>query len=232
MHDEIDALLAEAWGVPLGELRAPGVVVTSGPEHRVLALRLPRTCIVRVPAARLVDARAACAGRSVDEVYDGAFLRTIVEGAGEVFGPSRHAYVDAHRFTGVTDDRVVQIEPGDPLLHELRDAVGPDDWAEGGFHEDHGAAPPLYVLVDSGVVVAAGNLTELRRGEPGDVGLVTHPAHRARGFATAVAATMTAAWLPRVGLVRYRALVTNTASLAIATRLGFEPYGENLAVRF
>jgi hypothetical protein len=37
--------------------------------------------------------------------------------------------------------------------------------------------------------------------------------------------------LPEVGVVRYRALVTNVASLAVARRLGCESYGQNYRAR-
>jgi hypothetical protein len=37
--------------------------------------------------------------------------------------------------------------------------------------------------------------------------------------------------LPTAGLIRYRALVTNSPSLAIARSLGFTGYGQNLVAR-
>jgi hypothetical protein len=42
---------------------------------------------------------------------------------------------------------------------------------------------------------------------------------------------MTQGALQTTDVVRYRALTTNAASLAVAHREGFVPYGENLAVR-
>jgi hypothetical protein len=37
--------------------------------------------------------------------------------------------------------------------------------------------------------------------------------------------------LPEVGVLRYSAALTNTASLAVADALGFVPRGEQMAVR-
>jgi hypothetical protein len=37
--------------------------------------------------------------------------------------------------------------------------------------------------------------------------------------------------LPTAGVIRYRALLVNGPSLAVADRLGFVPRGENLIVR-
>lgn len=64
-----------------------------------------------------------------------------------------------------------------------------------------------------------------------DVGLVTHPDHRGRGHGLRLALDMTTAALDHTDVVRYRALATNHASLAVAARAGFEPYGENVALR-
>ena len=54
---------------------------------------------------------------------------------------------------------------------------------------------------------------------------------RGRGLAVRPVATMVAAALPAVEVVRYRALASNVASLAVARRLGFEPYGQNFRAR-
>lgn len=79
-------------------------------------------------------------------------------------------------------------------------------------------------------IIAAGNMTEWR-GVPADVGILTDPLLRGRGLAGRLVATMVADALPSVGVVRYRALVSNAASLTVARRLGFEPCGQNFRAR-
>jgi RimJ/RimL family protein N-acetyltransferase len=69
------------------------------------------------------------------------------------------------------------------------------------------------------------------RFRPADVGVLTRPDARGRGLAARLASTMVADALPVAGVVRYRALVTNRRSLAVASRLGFEPYGQNFRAR-
>lgn len=83
---------------------------------------------------------------------------------------------------------------------------------------------------DDDRVVAAGNMTEWR-GLPTDVGVLTEPDHRGHGFAGRLVGTMVSSALPAAIVVRYRALTTNTASLAVARRLGFEAHGQNYRVR-
>ena len=108
----------------------------------------------------------------------------------------------------------------------LREACGEAEWAEGGFADPDGV---LYGIEEDGLVTA-GNLT-LFRGYPADVGLLTHPAARGRGLARQIAVQMIGDALPAAGIIRYRALATNSPSLAIARSLGFAGYGQNLIAR-
>ena len=145
-----------------------------------------------------------------------------------VFGPSWHGFVDAAHFrpvAGATGDRV---ELDDPGLEALRRACYQDEWSEAGFAQLEGLA---YGLRQGDLMVAAGNMTAYR-GVPADVGVVTHPAFRGRGLARRLVSQMTAEQLPTARVVRYRALQTSVASLAVAGSLGFVGRGENLAVRF
>jgi hypothetical protein len=59
----------------------------------------------------------------------------------------------------------------------------------------------------------------------------TRPAARGRGLATRIAVQMISDALPAAGIIRYRALVTNSPSLAIARSLGFVGCGQNLIAR-
>ena len=88
----------------------------------------------------------------------------------------------------------------------------------------------FWTLTSGEEVLAAGNMTEWR-GLPADVGVLTKPSYRGRGFASRLAATMVAAALPAVEVVRYRALASNVASLTVARQLGFELYGQNFRAR-
>lgn len=148
-------------------------------------------------------------------------------GAVQVLGPSWHGLTDAAHFRPAGPGAGRRLDRGDPLLAGLREACGEADWAEGGFAGPDGV---IYGIEEDGHLAAAGNLTPFR-GYPADVGLLTRPAARGRGLARQLATRMIGDALPAAGIVRYRALVTNSASLAIARSLGFAGYGQNLVVR-
>jgi GNAT superfamily N-acetyltransferase len=139
----------------------------------------------------------------------------------KVLGPSVHAYLDSvpdHRVDGIR-----QAAYGE--LGRLREACGEAQWEESGFAEK----PERCFVGDlDGQIVAASNLTPWR-GAPADVGVLVDPAFAGRGLGTDVAAAADA--VRTAGTARYRALETNTASLRIATRLGFTAYGRNLALK-
>ena len=63
------------------------------------------------------------------------------------------------------------------------------------------------------------------------ISVVTHPAHRGRGLGAAAVSRIAAEALERGLLAQYRTLEANASSLAIADRLGFQPYARSLAVR-
>jgi len=69
------------------------------------------------------------------------------------------------------------------------------------------------------------------RGLLADVGLITHPDHRGKGLAKAVASRMIMDALPKAQLIRYRSRTGNAAPRAVALSLGFVGRGENIAVR-
>ncbi len=145
----------------------------------------------------------------------------------QVFGPSWHGFTDAAHFVPVVRGAGRRLDRGDPLLAGLRQACGETEWAEGGFADPDGV---IYRVQEYGYLAAAGNLTPFR-GSAADVGLLTRPAARGRGLAKQVAGQMVAGALPAAGIIRYRALVTNSPPLAIARSLGFVGYGQNRIAR-
>ena len=163
------------------------------------------------------------AARAPDELIDPAFWRSFAPTRGfVVLGPSVHAFTDE---PVVAPADVDQVDPS--TLSGLRDAVDEAEWSESGFAED---VPVAFALRSGGEIAAASNLTPFR-GEPTDVGVLTHPAHRGRGHGTTVARAATAYAVHHFGLARYRALATNQPSRAIAAALGYEDRFDQLAIR-
>jgi RimJ/RimL family protein N-acetyltransferase len=139
-----------------------------------------------------------------------------------VRGPSVHAYLDVDPGPSerVTSSSVAE-------LSELETAVAEADWEESGFADN----PPLaFVLSEHGRQVAAANLNVLD-GIPRDIGVLVAPHARGRGLATEVGRHAASYAIRDNGLARWAARIGNDPSTRTASRLGFEPYVTQLAVR-
>jgi GNAT superfamily N-acetyltransferase len=237
LEEAVDAAWAEALGCETELLHEPGAHLVAGGEAlkgraAVLAAQVGVGTLVYCPDALRDRARRILAETEPRTAFSAvvcARIAGVVES--EVLGPSWHGFVDRARFVSGTAREGGRVERDDPLFNALRIACGDDAWAEGGFFHDPMAFDGvLYGIEEDGRLVAAGNMTPYR-GLPADVGLVTHPDARGRGLAKRLAAKMVSDALPHVEVVRYRALLTNAASLGVARSLGFDERGRNYIVR-
>ena len=106
-------------------------------------------------------------------------------------------------------------------------AHDPMAWEHSGIDP---ARPPVFGCFAGDRLAAAGMLERW-----GDrllhVGIVTHPGYRGRGYGNALVSAMTAYGLATGGVMRYRTLPANLASVGIARALGFQRFPHTLALR-
>jgi len=226
----VDAWWAGVFDCPVGELWRPGTSVhahAAAGLHGypgIYVLGYAGRCRVSAPGPEVPAVRAAVADRSADELLRPSTWRSMLSGrVAAVHGPSVHHYLDSVAGLGAADD-VAEVAAAE--LNSLQSECTEAEWREGGFGGPDGR---FFALREGRQIVAAGTLTDWR-GAPSDVGLITHPAHRGRGHAHAVAAAATRAAIESAGVARYRALVANTPSRRIAADLGFVEHGRNLWV--
>jgi len=234
---QLEAAAAATWAEALGcdarLLGGPGAHLVPGGArlqdlNGVYMADMGAAVLVYCPGRLRPRAATVLASTPHDDLFTAGTCATIA-GVDEVqvLGPSWHGFTDAAHFTPAGPGAGRRLGRGSPLLAGLREACGEAEWAEGGFADPDGV---IYGIEEDGRLAAAGNLTPFR-GYPADVGLLTHPAARGRGLAKQLAVQMIGDALPAAGIIRYRALVTNSPSLAIARSLGFAGYGQNLIAR-
>ena len=217
------AAWAEALGCDLRLLGEPGAhMVPGGARLRgrnvVYMAEVRAVVVVYCPGRLRPRAAAVLASTPPGHLFTaGACAGIAGVDEAQILGPSWHGFTDAGHFTSAVPGAGRRLDRGDPLLAGLREACGEAEWAEGGFADPDGV---MYGIEQDGRLAAAGNLTRFR-GYPADVGLLTHPAARGRGLARQIAVQMIGDALPAAGILRYRALATNSPSLAIARSLGF-----------
>jgi RimJ/RimL family protein N-acetyltransferase len=231
----VDEYWASVFGSTPGKVWRPGVVVTahtaalSGYEGLFL-FRRGGACRASVPPPLVDMLSQRLEGLNLDTAFDRGTLEEVLGDRVErIIGPNWYGYVDQVRFRSRAEAACRRMAETDrSALARLRAACGEEDWAEGAFDRE----PPVLFgcFASDGELVAASNLTGWRTGTD-QVGVVTRPERRGRGYGAAVASAATTAALEDTAVVAWRARGTNLASIRIALRLGFEHYGENLAVR-
>lgn len=230
----ITAFWAAYLGCHQAQLSQAGMaVVRNGPGladyHGATALYRPPACVLAVPADWYEHTTAQLAPQPASAVFQAALLRQVFGAAVDrIIGPAWLGYADHSDFQPAPPMGTRRLTDHDlAALRSLAVACGATAWGHSGI--DPGR-PPVYGCYAGRTLVAAGTLQPWG-GRLLHVGIVTHPGHRGRGYGTAVVSAMTAEGLAGGRLVQYRTLQTNLASVAVASRLGFQRFAQTLAVR-
>lgn len=168
-----------------------------------------RPLIVKLPADFILD--------DLEEV-----LRPF---ASMVIGPAFIGYADSVAAAPQTARLLTADDT--TAVAALQAACRKDEWEHGG--SDIGRHPTFGVFVDGQLAALAGY--EIWGGTIAHISVITHPAHRGRGFGAAAVAQLTAHSLAAGLLPQYRTLDANQPSMRIAERLGFKRYATSLAIR-
>lgn len=230
LRARIDAALARVLGVEVERLTDGGRTVAPGrPGQRdVLVVTLPGATIVTCPTDVLDEVAAFVAGTNALATDPDAWSELLGPGrVASVRGPSLHLYGTDAELLGPVDPRVEVAPPGlREAMPRLAASMPADEWEEAGFHD-----PGLvYVLRERRTIIAAAHLSEWD-GRLADLGFVTRPTARGRGYGTVVVAAAARDAIVHHGVARWRARAANASSLAVARRLGFQPYGANLLIK-
>ena len=230
---EVDTYWATVFRCPTDNLWRPGIVVSPHAEHLtgyrgVFLFSRRDACRVSAPPDLVGPLKSFLQERDVADVLCGStFVELFGDHVDQVFGPNWYGYVSRGRYRRAAERGCREIAADDTdSLGALRDACGMSDWAEASFDR----VPALFGCFEDHHLVAASNLTGWRMGDD-RIGVVTHPEFRGRGYGTAVASAAIERALRTTAVAEWRARSTNTASIKVALKLGFAPYGENLAVR-
>jgi GNAT superfamily N-acetyltransferase len=226
------------WAAHLGcrdvQLAQPGTtVVRNGPDlagyRGATVILRPPACVLAVPEDWYEPVAGAVGLRPPSEVFDATVLRQVFGAAVDrVVGPAWLGYADAsdHRPAPTRGTRLLTGQDL-PELRRLAAACGPAAWEHSGIDPER---PPVFGCFAGDALVAAGTL-ERWGDQLLQVGIVTDPAHRGRGYGKAVVSAMTAHGLALGGVVQYRTLQANLPSVGIARALGFQRFAQTLAIR-
>jgi GNAT superfamily N-acetyltransferase len=227
-----------AWAAELGAatrmLQSDGTtVVRHGPAfagRRVaFALATGSACVVTVPDDWYPAAEAALGHLGAADAFDATRLaRVFGPAVRRVVGPAWQGHVDAGSFAPA-DPLGTRLLSGDDraALDALVAASPPDEWDASSVDPER---PPVFGCLVGGSLVAAGTLAPWRE-RFWNVGILTHPGHRGRGYGRAVVSAMTRHGLGQGWLLHYQTLLANVPSVAVARSLGYQQHARTIAVR-
>jgi RimJ/RimL family protein N-acetyltransferase len=165
-------------------------------------------------AAALVDARVVA--------------RRVGAATARLVGPAALAYADLATLRPLPTAGTRLLTAADEAAHDyLAAACSPDDWAHGG--SEFALLPLVGRFVRGQLVALAGY--EPWGEQLAHIAVVTHPAHRGKGFGAEAVSLLAENVLARGMIAQYRTLVANEPSLRLGASLGFAPYAETLAIR-
>jgi RimJ/RimL family protein N-acetyltransferase len=146
-----------------------------------------------------------------------------------VVGPAYQGYLLPDLFRPYVAAHACFLAPNDTAAVEgFRMECGPDAWEYAGFDK---ATSYLAAIREGDRIVSLAGFNRVWRDEAGGPCILTHPAYRGRGWATATTSAVVRRALQEDKLLLYQTLESNTASIRIARRLGYEQYARHVAVR-
>jgi GNAT superfamily N-acetyltransferase len=186
-------------------------------------------CIVSPPQQWRALLRDALMGRTPEAAFDVALLQSILGAdAQSVIGPAWIGIADDADAARVVPQGARLLEDRDKAaVLELQRASGATDWEHGAIEPDRS---PIFGVFEGAALLAAASY-EAWGERVSAVGIVTHPRHRRRGCASVVAAAAVAHGLARKQVMLWQTLEANAPSMAIARKLGFQPYSRTIAIR-
>jgi GNAT superfamily N-acetyltransferase len=194
----------------------------------VLVFRHGGACLVSVPDVVPAVERAKLAAAPPDQAFNPEFLaKTFVVWKDRVSPPAWVGICDRADFRPVpTTARLLTARDGD-AIERLAEGCGELAWKASKLVLDR--EPNFGLFVGNDIVAASGYLN--MGGVLAYIGVVTHPAHRGKGYAKAVvSATMNYAF--ERGLVAmWRTPASNESAISVARSLGFSPYAFTLDVQ-
>ncbi len=237
LHDrtlrEIDEFWAHVFSTDAARLWRPGVHVS---EHRpgtgfaayagIFVLVRGDACRITAPPALVEAVAGGVASWRAGQGLEPERWRALLGRATAPSGPSWQGYADRTTLrrwdTGAADVREVPWAETIPLAL----ACGSDERDLAGFNNREAR---YFLLFAEGQPAAGASLTRWRH-DHDEVTVLTHPDHRGRGHGAAVAGVAAGVAVEAHGISRYRAHLTNRASLAIGARIGYREYATQLSV--
>ncbi len=225
----IEAYWTDLLGCGVADLCRPGVSVGTyrGPYRDAWWLRHGSSHVVSVPLD-LVDRVRTAIGHRAPEPFDRFSIESALgPEAQRIIGPCFLGYADRESLRGTHHPNARRLGHDDAVpLRGLRESCAPEDWAESGVEVERlglfGCFEQQRLVAVASYAVWGGTLAH--------IGVITHPERRGSGYGRTAAASAAKDALDRGFVVQWRALESNSASIALGNSLGCARWGSHFTI--
>jgi GNAT superfamily N-acetyltransferase len=237
LEEQSISIITQYWSTDLGcapehfDAAQTLVVAHAGlDDYRgIYCVRHRHSLLISVPPTLLMKIQERAGSLTAPDLNDtGRVLMHLDDGCIErVIGPAAIAYADRATFQPISEGVARLLGPDDrQAVEQLQATCTAIEWEHGGGESDD---PQAGVFVDGTLASLASY--RVWGDSLAHLSIVTNPHYRGRGFGTAAISTLAEYALQHGLLLQYQTLQSNTASLRIATTLGFVPWATTLALR-
>ena len=187
-------------------------------------------CVLSVGAAFVHATHERVSKRDPDSFLRDADLREAFElPIHHTVGPAYQGYAEKEDFLPQTSDCIRKLRDEErKVLLSLKNACEPIAWEHSGIDA---ADSGLFGCFVGGDLAAVAHYS-LWADDAASIGVLSHPAHRSRGYGKAVVSAAMADAFEQGHLVIYQTLSANHPSVRLATALGCRDYARTMAVHF
>jgi len=228
---EIDQFWAANFNCDPAFFYIPGCFQLESKQNlppEVFLFRRGLCCTLAASASLMNRTQSAIDGCTVDKVFDVEFWANLFGGeADRILGPAWLGYADRSDFDPVVHDEVKLLTANDAAaLRDFASSCAEIEWEHSGIEFDHS---PIFGYFSNDEIHSVASY-EIWGSRIAHIGVVTHPAHRGKGYGKAVV-SVTADYALENGLIaQYRTLESNLPSVAVGQALGFKKYASTIAV--
>jgi GNAT superfamily N-acetyltransferase len=232
--ERYDRFWADYLGVTPAELNQPGLSIAAhvglqGYRGVWYFRRRDRT-VVSAPPGWIPHLLSRLPEIGEEHLMDEPVMREVFgRDFDRVVGPAYQGYLLPELFRPCVTPQVRFLRPADiTLVQAFQVECGSDAWEYAGFHE---TTSYLAAICEDDRILSLAGYNRVWRDEAGGPCILTHQAYRGRGLATATTSAVVGRALHAGKILLYQTLETNTASVGVARRLGYEHYARHVAVR-
>jgi len=229
---KVDAYWASYFGCTLADLKGKATQVFThaalGSYDGALAFRRGEACIISVPESSPEIERAKLRAATPAQAFNAQFLaKVFVINPDHVTGPAWVGVADRGSVKPSKSAARLLTGADEAAMRELAEGCGETAWKQSKIAVDRQTNFGLFV--GPKLVAASGYLN--MGGLLAYIGVISHPDHRGKGYAKAVAAQCMTHALDKGLFPMWRTLQANETAVKLAGAMGFEQYASTLDVQ-